>query len=175
MDSRATADPAGSSSTTSLRKRVLSIDTLSRGGEPAPSRGRPERESKARRQQEEGAMASDQAAAEPVSPAGRLFQETHFNCYIVAVIGLGARVDVEAARAGLEATLVRHPRFCSAQVRTHARTHAVTRPTPSFPTSQLAPKKSSRLVGNLGCCIWFLSPRLPRERAHAVDSQALRG
>lgn len=52
----------------------------------------------------------------PMSPAGRLFRETNFNCYIVAVIGLGARVDVAAARAGLEATLVRHPRFCSVQV-----------------------------------------------------------
>lgn len=57
------------------------------------------------------------AAGEPMSPAGRLFRETHFNCHIVAVIGLGAAVDVAAARAGLEATLVHHPRFSSVQVR----------------------------------------------------------
>lgn len=57
-----------------------------------------------------------EAAGEPMSPAGRLFREKHFNCYIVAVIGLGAAVDVAAARAGLEATLVRHPRFSSIQV-----------------------------------------------------------
>lgn len=58
-----------------------------------------------------------EAVGEPMSPAGRLFRETHFNCYIVAVIGLGAAVDVAAARAGLEVTLVRHPRFSSVQVR----------------------------------------------------------
>lgn len=58
-----------------------------------------------------------EAAGEPMSPAGRLFREKHFNCYIVAVIGLGTAVDVAAARAGMEATLVRHPRFSSIQVR----------------------------------------------------------
>uniref|UniRef100_J3M9L1 Uncharacterized protein n=1 Tax=Oryza brachyantha TaxID=4533 RepID=J3M9L1_ORYBR len=62
----------------------------------------------------------DVEAAVPMSPAGRLFRETHFNCYIVAVIGLGSSVDVAAARAGLEATLVRHPRFCSVQVSNEA-------------------------------------------------------
>uniref|UniRef100_A0A0E0L5J1 Uncharacterized protein n=1 Tax=Oryza punctata TaxID=4537 RepID=A0A0E0L5J1_ORYPU len=140
MDPRSTADPASSSTSThsttttstlsssSLRKRVLSIDTSSRDSRGAPSRER-ERESKA--QEEERAMAlerqaaateeeaereRDVEAAVPMSPAGRLFRETNFNCYIVAVIGLGARVDVAAARAGLEATLVRHSRFCSVQV-----------------------------------------------------------
>ncbi|KAL6620667.1 hypothetical protein ACP70R_035806 [Stipagrostis hirtigluma subsp. patula] len=62
---------------------------------------------------ERGAEAGD----EPMSPVGRLFREAHFNCYIVAAIGLGVAVDVVAARAGLEATLVCHPRFCSIQVR----------------------------------------------------------
>jgi hypothetical protein len=55
-------------------------------------------------------------AGEPMSPAGRLFRERHFNCYIVAVVGLGKAVDVAAARAGMQTTLVRHPRFCSVQV-----------------------------------------------------------
>ncbi|XP_040380146.1 O-acyltransferase WSD1-like isoform X2 [Oryza brachyantha] len=137
MDHLSTAHPASSSASSSthstttpssLRKRVLSIDTSPRG---AP-RGSRERESKA---QQESAMAeADQAAAAaaetewerdveaavPMSPAGRLFRETHFNCYIVAVIGLGSSVDVAAARAGLEATLVRHPRFCSVQVSNEA-------------------------------------------------------
>ncbi|KAF0926240.1 hypothetical protein E2562_022069 [Oryza meyeriana var. granulata] len=133
MDPRSTADPASSSASThstttttpsSLRRRVLSIDTTSSRG--ATGSGR-ERESKARQEEQESAMAEGgQAAAEaetetdveaavPMSPAARLFRETHFNCYIVAVIGLGSRVDVAAARAGLEATLVRHPRFCSVQ------------------------------------------------------------
>ncbi|KAE8783884.1 O-acyltransferase WSD1-like [Hordeum vulgare] len=61
---------------------------------------------------------------EPVSPTGRLFREPHFSCYIVSVFGLGARVDLAAVRAGLEATLARHPRFCSVQVRSYARSRA---------------------------------------------------
>ncbi|KAL5202390.1 hypothetical protein ABZP36_013342 [Zizania latifolia] len=129
MDPRPTTDPASFTPSTtpfSLRKRALSIDTSSRVAATGGSR---ERNSRARQEQEEAesSMAEGQipAAAEterdveaavPMSPAGRLFRETHFNCYIVAVIGLGARVDVAAARAGLEATLVRHPRFCSVQV-----------------------------------------------------------
>nr|AAT58707.1 hypothetical protein [Oryza sativa Japonica Group] len=142
MDPRSTADPASSSTSThsttttsptptpspsSLRKRVLSIDTSSRDSRGSPGR---ERESKARQEEEEEESVMASAAASeaererdveaavpvPMSPAGRLFRETNFNCYIVAVIGLGARVDVAAARAGLEATLVRHPRFCSVQV-----------------------------------------------------------
>jgi hypothetical protein len=36
--------------------------------------------------------------------------------YIVAVVGLAAPIDIELARAGLEATLVRHPRFSSIHV-----------------------------------------------------------
>jgi hypothetical protein len=106
---------------------VLSIDTSSRDSRGSPGR---ERESKARQEEEEEESVMASAAASeaererdveaavpvPMSPAGRLFRETNFNCYIVAVIGLGARVDVAAARAGLEATLVRHPRFCSVQV-----------------------------------------------------------
>jgi hypothetical protein len=130
MDPAATADPGSSSSPTpTLRKRTISIDTSRRGGDGAlrETAPRPEREEQ---QQEEGSMAASapaeaaaaaregdlEAAGEPMSPAGRLFREKHFNCYIVAVIGLGAAVDVAAARAGLEATLVRHPRFSSIQV-----------------------------------------------------------
>ncbi|GJM89699.1 hypothetical protein PR202_ga05911 [Eleusine coracana subsp. coracana] len=64
------------------------------------------------------------AAGEPMSPAGRLFRERHFNCHIVAVIGLGKAVDVAAARRGLEATLVRHPRFCSVQVKDDVKKNA---------------------------------------------------
>ncbi|XP_062232100.1 wax ester synthase/diacylglycerol acyltransferase 11-like isoform X2 [Phragmites australis] len=123
MDPGATADPAGSTTST-LRKRLASLDTSRAGDgsrEPAP---RPKRVSKARQEETSMAPAEEQAeaagrdveAGEPMSPAGRLFRETHFNCYIVAVIGLGAAVDIAAARAGLEATLVRHQRFCSIQV-----------------------------------------------------------
>ncbi|CAM0914095.1 unnamed protein product [Alopecurus aequalis] len=53
---------------------------------------------------------------EPVSPTGRLFREPHFSSYIVSVFGFGAPVNMGALRAGLKATLARHPRFCSIQV-----------------------------------------------------------
>ncbi|KAG2625884.1 O-acyltransferase WSD1-like isoform X2 [Panicum virgatum] len=132
MDPGATADPTAPST---LRKRPISVDTSRRGDgasrEPArrpergPSEARPEGE-----REEEGSMAvpaaargGDLEAGEPMSPAGRLFRETHFNCYIVAAIGLGAAVDLAAARAGLEATLVRHPRFSSIQVKDDAKKH----------------------------------------------------
>lgn len=114
MDPPATADAASSSS---LRKR-LSVNTSS---SPSSGSGR-ERESKAREEMDRGD--AEMGAAEPMSPAGRLFRETHFNCYIVALLGLGAPVDVAAARAGLEATLVRHPRFSSLQVSDDIRKNA---------------------------------------------------
>jgi hypothetical protein len=142
MDPPATADPASSTHST-LRKRLLvPIDTSSRGGGDWSRDPRSERASKV--QEAEGSMAPeppagdevegrDVEAGEPMSPAGRLFRERHFNCYIVAMIGLGAAVDVAAARDGLESTLVRHPRFCSVQVReVLLRTHAVTFATPSL-------------------------------------------
>ncbi|KAL5227019.1 hypothetical protein ABZP36_015284 [Zizania latifolia] len=53
---------------------------------------------------------------EPVSPAGRLFREPQFSCHIVCAFGLAAPIDMPALRAGVEATLARHPRFCSIQV-----------------------------------------------------------
>lgn len=73
---------------------------------------------------EEIHAAGENEEPEPVSPTGRLFREPHFNCYIVSVFGLGAPVDLPAVRAGLEATLARHPRFHSVQVRTRLRSYA---------------------------------------------------
>ncbi|XP_047058115.1 wax ester synthase/diacylglycerol acyltransferase 11-like [Lolium rigidum] len=60
--------------------------------------------------------AAGEEEEEPVSPTGRLFREPHFSCHIVSVFGLGGAVDLPAVRAGLEASLARHPRFCSLQV-----------------------------------------------------------
>ncbi|KAL6610626.1 hypothetical protein ACP70R_040595 [Stipagrostis hirtigluma subsp. patula] len=120
MDPAAAAGPTATT-VSKLRRRLVPIDT-SPPRKPAP---RPERASKARTDQEEGSSSSSmappaeelsEAGGEPMSPVGRLFREARFNCYIVAVIGLGAAVDMAAMRAGLEATLVRHPRFCSVQV-----------------------------------------------------------
>ncbi|KAK1660891.1 hypothetical protein QYE76_049050 [Lolium multiflorum] len=53
---------------------------------------------------------------EAVSPTGRLFREPHFRVNIVSVFGFGAPIDLSAMRAGLQASLARHPRFCSVQV-----------------------------------------------------------
>jgi hypothetical protein len=97
---------AGTGSATLLRKRPLSVNTASStaaaielGSKQAP-----------------GVAAAIEE--EPVSPAGRLFREPNFRCHIVSVFGLGAPVDLPALRAGVAATLARHPRFCSVQVRT---------------------------------------------------------
>lgn len=95
---------AGTGSATLLRKRPLSVNTASStaaaielGSKQAP-----------------GVAAAIEE--EPVSPAGRLFREPNFRCHIVSVFGLGAPVDLPALRAGVAATLARHPRFCSVQV-----------------------------------------------------------
>ncbi|MQM16700.1 hypothetical protein Taro_049659 [Colocasia esculenta] len=53
---------------------------------------------------------------EPMSPAARLFRQPRFNCFIIATMGFAKRIDVDVVKAGLEATLVRHPRFSSVQV-----------------------------------------------------------
>uniref|UniRef100_A0A6V7QYR8 Uncharacterized protein n=1 Tax=Ananas comosus var. bracteatus TaxID=296719 RepID=A0A6V7QYR8_ANACO len=51
-------------------------------------------------------------------PRGRLFHRPEFNCYIIAVIGLGRRIDdLDTIKAGLAATLARHPRFSSVPVK----------------------------------------------------------
>jgi hypothetical protein len=55
----------------------------------------------------------DDDGGEPLSPTARMFHDF----YIVAVVGLGTPIDFHPARAGLEVTLVRHPRFSSIRVR----------------------------------------------------------
>lgn len=50
---------------------------------------------------------------EPVSPTARLLD----SMYIVVTIGLGVSINLPDIRAGIQAQLARHPRFCSIQVR----------------------------------------------------------
>ena len=52
----------------------------------------------------------------PLSPAARLFHQPHFNCTIVLMMGMGKPIDVDAVKAGFEATIVHHPRFSSVLV-----------------------------------------------------------
>lgn len=100
-----TMDPGAAGAT--LRKRALSVDTAASLAAAAI-----ELESKG-----QGRAPEDEEEEEPVSPTGRLFREPHFRCHIVSVFGLAAPVDLPALRAGVAATLARHPRFCSVQVR----------------------------------------------------------
>lgn len=62
------------------------------------------------------ARAVDEEEEEPLSPAAQLFHQPGFDCCIVAIMGLGKPADVDVIRSGLEATLVRHPRFSSVPV-----------------------------------------------------------
>ena len=57
-----------------------------------------------------------EAEGQPLSPAARLFHQPHFNCTIIAMMGIGKPIDVDAVKAGLEASIVRHPRFSSVLV-----------------------------------------------------------
>ncbi|KAK1257104.1 O-acyltransferase WSD1 [Acorus gramineus] len=59
---------------------------------------------------------SDEELTEPLSPAARLFAQPNFNCHIIAVLGVGERLEVDAVKAGLQLTLLRHPRFSCLQV-----------------------------------------------------------
>ena len=54
---------------------------------------------------------------EPLSPMARLLHEPRFDCCILAMVGSGKRINVEVVKAGLEATLARHPRLSSIPVR----------------------------------------------------------
>uniref|UniRef100_A0A0D9V463 Uncharacterized protein n=1 Tax=Leersia perrieri TaxID=77586 RepID=A0A0D9V463_9ORYZ len=97
-----------------LRKPpLLSIDNTAQA--PAPA-GDETAMSEAKKAAEEEEEELELELEEPVSPAGRLFREPNFSCYIVCTFGLAKPVDLPAVRAGIEATLARHPRFCSIQV-----------------------------------------------------------
>ena len=54
---------------------------------------------------------------EPLSPAARLFQTRRFNCNIIAIIGCKITINSNVIKAGLEHTLIKHPRFSSLMVR----------------------------------------------------------
>lgn len=50
---------------------------------------------------------------QPLSPAARLFHAPRINCYIVAIMGCKTRINPDVVKAGLERTLLKHPRFSS--------------------------------------------------------------
>ncbi|XP_035542734.1 O-acyltransferase WSD1-like isoform X4 [Juglans regia] len=53
---------------------------------------------------------------EPLSPAARFFHAPRFNVYIIAIMGFKTRINPDVVKAGLEQTLVKHPRFSSKMV-----------------------------------------------------------
>ncbi|KAI0522914.1 hypothetical protein KFK09_005303 [Dendrobium nobile] len=63
------------------------------------------------------ATAAKEDEGEPLNPAARIFRQPQFNCHIIAILGMGKFIRADDLKAGLEATLVRHPRFSSLQVR----------------------------------------------------------
>ncbi|POO01188.1 O-acyltransferase [Trema orientale] len=48
-----------------------------------------------------------------LSPATRIFHSLNYNSYIIAIIGFYTSIDPEVMKAGLEQTLIKHPRFSS--------------------------------------------------------------
>ncbi|XP_078431294.1 wax ester synthase/diacylglycerol acyltransferase 6-like [Wolffia australiana] len=61
-------------------------------------------------------MDGEWGSEQTMSPGSRLFHRENFNCHIVAALGVGKKIDVELVKAGLQRTLVRHPRFSSVKV-----------------------------------------------------------
>ncbi|KAG6650281.1 wax ester synthase/diacylglycerol acyltransferase 5-like isoform X2 [Carya illinoinensis] len=53
---------------------------------------------------------------EPLSPAARFFHTPRFNVYIIAIVGCKTSLNTDVVKAGLEQTLVKHPRFSSKMV-----------------------------------------------------------
>ncbi|KAL9690328.1 hypothetical protein QQ045_010725 [Rhodiola kirilowii] len=54
---------------------------------------------------------------EPLSPMARLFHKPECNLHIIAIIGSKTRINVEHVKSVLPDTLLKHPRFCSSQVK----------------------------------------------------------
>ncbi|CBI40536.3 unnamed protein product, partial [Vitis vinifera] len=59
----------------------------------------------------------EEEEGEALSPVGRIFHETCFNVYVIAIAGFKIRINVDVVKANLEHTLLKHPRFSSLQVK----------------------------------------------------------
>ncbi|KAG9451143.1 hypothetical protein H6P81_011108 [Aristolochia fimbriata] len=55
--------------------------------------------------------------AEPVTPAGRFFLQPKGQNIIHCVVGTKDPIDIEATKAEIKTTLLKHPRFCSLLIR----------------------------------------------------------
>lgn len=59
---------------------------------------------------------------EPVSPAGRLFNEPNFNVHILSIMGCKTKINLDSAKQKLPHTLLKHPRFSSLLVSLYTHT-----------------------------------------------------
>ncbi|XP_034709435.1 O-acyltransferase WSD1-like isoform X4 [Vitis riparia] len=59
----------------------------------------------------------EEEEGEALSPVGRIFHETCFNVYVIAIAGFKIRINVDVVKANLEHSLLKHPRFSSLQVK----------------------------------------------------------
>ncbi|GAV66202.1 LOW QUALITY PROTEIN: WES_acyltransf domain-containing protein/DUF1298 domain-containing protein [Cephalotus follicularis] len=50
---------------------------------------------------------------EPLSPGSRLFQAPRLNLHIIVIMGSKTKINASVIKAGLEQTLIKHPRFSS--------------------------------------------------------------
>ena len=55
----------------------------------------------------------DEAEEEPVSPAGRFFNEPKFQVHIISILGFKTRISTDFFKKRLPNTLLKHPRFSS--------------------------------------------------------------
>ena len=90
---------AGAGAATALRKRQLTVRTMSSNGGNGFRVGG-------------GKGAAAATPPEPVSPSARLLEDF----FIVVVIGIATPVNDPVARAGIAAQFARYPRFRSIQV-----------------------------------------------------------
>lgn len=58
-------------------------------------------------------MAAEELGQLKLSPATRIFHSLKYNSYIIAIIGFTTSLDPKVIKAGLEQTLIKHPRFSS--------------------------------------------------------------
>ncbi|TYI19363.1 hypothetical protein ES332_A07G160000v1 [Gossypium tomentosum] len=67
-------------------------------------------------EEEENKNSQKTGEEEPLSPSSRLFHESNFNIYVIAIMGCKTRIYPDVFKANLSHTSLRHPRFSSLQV-----------------------------------------------------------
>uniref|UniRef100_A0A0D6R6X2 Uncharacterized protein n=1 Tax=Araucaria cunninghamii TaxID=56994 RepID=A0A0D6R6X2_ARACU len=82
-------------------------------GRPTLRRIAVKKEKQRQRQEQEEEQEQGIRQVEPVTPAGRVFSQPSFNCYIVVIFRLKTAINVEGMRTGLENSLIKHKRFSS--------------------------------------------------------------